>query len=78
MTRKTTTEMLQELNGYRGDNIWQDVVEGLPLDRAATESADPTGASNIVILRDGTVLRHDARMREWTSSPEEWWPVVDA
>lgn len=63
--RPTAQEIADRLNAYEGDNIWQDVICGLDIDQDAIEAADPNGASNVVILRDCTVIRWDAQCDEW-------------
>ncbi|MGW0039811.1 hypothetical protein [Gordonia sp. NPDC003376] len=56
-------DIATKLNSYAGDNIWQDVIYGLDTDDAAIEAADPGAASNVVILTDGSEIRHDGN--EW-------------
>lgn len=63
--RPTAQEIADQLNAYEGDNIWQDVICGLDIDRDAIEAADRNGDSNVVVLRNGTVIRWDARCDEW-------------
>lgn len=63
--RRTAQEIADQLNAYEGDNIWQDVISGLDIDQDAIEAADPNGASNVVVLRDRTVIRWDAHCDEW-------------
>lgn len=63
--RPTAQEIADQLNAYRGDNIWQDVICGLDIDQDAIEAADPNGASNVVVLRNGSVIRWDAQRDEW-------------
>lgn len=41
------------------------MIYGLDIDQDAIEAADPNGASDVVILRDGTVIRWDAQCDEW-------------
>jgi len=60
-----TTTLVDQLNSYEGDNIWQDVICDYDLDEAAIEAADPGAASNVVVLSDGTTIRHDARTGQW-------------
>jgi len=47
-------EVIDRLNEYAGDNIWEDIIYALPIDDAAIHAADPTGMSDIIILTDGT------------------------
>lgn len=66
--RPTAQEIADQLNAYEregGDNIWQDVIYGLDIDEDAIEAADPNSASDVVILRDGSVIRRDAQRDEW-------------
>jgi hypothetical protein len=57
----TTTEILNALNGYTGDDLWNDVVHQLDnYDAEATERFDPTASSDVIALTDGTVLRASA------------------
>src|SRR5690606_10458340 len=58
--RKSVADALGALNGYRGSDVWQDVIMGLPVDEDRTARLDPSGASNVVALRSGEVLRWDA------------------
>lgn len=59
-------ELINKLNGYAGDNIWQDIILDLvDLDHAATEALDPSGASDRFALVDGTVVAFDAATRQW-------------
>lgn len=53
----TTTQIVNRLNTYDGDNIWQDIIWKLDsYDPDATEAADPNCASDVVILKDGSVI----------------------
>ena len=47
---QTIEAVLEQLNTYDGDNIWQDVVEGLDYDRQATEDVDPNYESADIII----------------------------
>jgi len=60
-----TATLVDQLNSYQGENIWQDVILGHDLDEAAIEAADPGAASNVIVLSDGTTIRHDARTGQW-------------
>ncbi|MGI5213411.1 hypothetical protein [Plantactinospora sp. CA-290183] len=48
--------VLDQLNAYTGDNIWQDVIAHLDYDEAATEAIDPSDASDRFVL-DGRIIR---------------------
>lgn len=65
MDMSTSHTALTALNTYTGDNIWEDVVYTLDLDGDATELADPSCHSDVIILTDGTEIRHDAQRGEW-------------
>ena len=59
-----TTDILDRLNGYDGDNIWQDVIlSGLDVDEDATNAADPGYRSDVIVLTDGRTFRLERR--EW-------------
>lgn len=60
------TAIIDQLNNYDGDNIWQDVIYHLPTDDDAIEAADPSGASNVVILTDGSEYRNNGT--EWVQT----------
>lgn len=48
------------------DGIWQDVITRLPdYDAAATEEADPTGRSDVVVLTDGSRIGWFEPERAW-------------
>lgn len=64
----TATATITQLNSYTGDNIWQDIVEHIDYDRAATEAADPADASDVIVLTDGTVIRYDHAAGAWTEA----------
>lgn len=62
----TKTQILEKLNTYTGDNIWEDVIRGLPeYDDAATDAADPNYDSDIVVLTDGTEINYDEQRGIW-------------
>lgn len=61
----TTDAILDRLNSYRGDDVWNDVIRGTDLDEAATDAADPTGASDVFVLTDGRTFRWVAQDGEW-------------
>ena len=58
-------QLADDLNGYVGDNFWQDVVLQHDIDVEATAFADPTGRSTVVVLRDGTKVEYDESARRW-------------
>lgn len=64
MELTTITAILDRINGYVGDNLWEDVIYGLPgFDGDATEAADRAGESDTIVFADGTVL--DCRGGSW-------------
>lgn len=63
----TTAEqtVIDTLNAYEGDNIWQDVVLNIPgYDEDATEAIDPSGASDRFVA-GGVTYRHEASRGAW-------------
>jgi hypothetical protein len=54
LTDDEIIEIVDALNEYEGDNIWEDIIYHLPIDDAAIRVADPTYMSDTIILRDGT------------------------
>lgn len=64
---ETMAEMLaRNLNEYDGPNFWEDVVASYPLDHKAIDDADRSYRSDIVILKDGSIVAHDESTKEWT------------
>jgi hypothetical protein len=64
--RKMTSRierLVEDLNAYRGDNFWQDVVLAYDLDTDAIEAADPAYQSRIVVLADGSEAHY--RENRW-------------
>lgn len=57
--------LLVALNGYSGDNLWQDVIECIAYDREVTEGADPFDSNDVVVMADGTELRFSYVSGEW-------------
>jgi len=58
--------IVDRLNAYRGDNIFQDVIYGLEeYDQDATEAVDPDGHSDIIVLTDGTWIQCDIQTFRW-------------
>lgn len=56
---RTAAEIVDLLNGYEGDNVWEDVVKRMPeYDADATAELDPSFASDRIALQGGAVLRH--------------------
>lgn len=56
--------LVEELNAYEGDNIWEDVVHLCgQYDHNATLAADPQHRSDFILLRDGSRIEWDGT--EW-------------
>ncbi len=62
---ETTMELVNELNEYTGDNFWQDVVESYDYDRDATDEADQSGRSDVVIMENGDEIRYREDRQKW-------------
>ena len=62
----TTERILNQLNDYTGDNIWQDVIYDLDVDEDATDEIDE-GRNDRFVLDGGRTFVHDAQRGEWTS-----------
>ncbi len=61
----TITALLDELNAYEGDNIWQDVILTQPgYDEDSTVDLDPNGRSDVAVV-GGHVLRWIEQDHEW-------------
>jgi hypothetical protein len=69
MSEPTATDrLLNELNAYQGDDIWQDIILGLhDYDEAATDEIDG-GQSDRFALSDGSVIRYDYQRGEWAAA----------
>lgn len=62
-----TQEILDKLNAYQGDNVWQDIILHLDdYDEAATDAllGDVDGSDRLV-LTEGTMIRFDRSSRSW-------------
>jgi len=68
---ETIIEVIDRLNEYAGDNIWEDIIYALPIDDAAIHAADPTGMSDIIILTDGTRIVWMEGEGVWMEGAEE-------
>jgi hypothetical protein len=52
----------------RESNLWGDVIHGLPeYDEMATADEDPGARSDVVVLRDGSVVRYRAEQKAWAA-----------
>lgn len=58
-----TNNILEALNNYDGDNIWDDVIETIAYDQAATDEIDK--GQNDVFIADGVEYRHIAQSSAW-------------
>jgi hypothetical protein len=65
-----TAWLVDQLNQHGGD-VWQDVIlpSGL-YDEDATAALDPRGASDVIALTGGTVIRWDAQRNQWYCSED--------
>lgn len=61
---ETPAAIVDRLNTYRGDNIWQDVIYPLA---AFDADADATGDSDGFTLADGTTITYIASEQRWTA-----------
>lgn len=61
----TTAEILDQLNSYNGENIWEDVIYGLDYDEAATNALAGPDDSHVVI--GGVHYWYDPARAEWRS-----------
>lgn len=62
-----TATILDQLNDYSGDNIWQDIIGGLDLDDDATDEVEH-GRSDAFVLTDGRGFTYIAQDREWVEA----------
>lgn len=60
-------DVLNRVNSYTGDNIWQDVIWKLDeLDQVATEDAALTDTdSTLFVLTGGQLIRYDQAAGQW-------------
>ncbi|MFY1599843.1 hypothetical protein [Micromonospora sp. WMMD737] len=57
--------VVEQLNGYQGDNIWDDLIRKLDgYDDEATGALDPNYRSDVCVI-DGAILRFDQQTGEW-------------
>lgn len=65
-----STQILDQLNSYGGNNIWEDVIRRLPgYDEAATAALDPSYASDVAVIA-GTTYRYDGQSQRWIEQSE--------
>jgi hypothetical protein len=54
------------LNTYKGNNVWEDVVRGLPgYDNDATDKADPNCMNDTIVFQGGTIIGYDEASKTW-------------
>lgn len=56
--KMTTTDIVEALNAYRGDNIWEDLIYTFSYDEAATVAIDPRALSDRFVA-DGVTYRNE-------------------
>ncbi len=61
----SSQNIVDRLNDYSGENIWDDIIRTYDVDEEATEHLDPSGASDVFQLNDGRRFR-------WEPSSDEW------
>jgi hypothetical protein len=74
-TPRTAAEIAALLNAYEAEhtdptesNLWDDVIVRLPeYDAAATADEDPTGRSDVVVLRDDSTIRYRPERAAWVA-----------
>ena len=59
----TTAAILNCLNDYNGDDVWQDVIYNLA-DETLTDALD-SGSGDRFALADGTVIRFEPSLGRW-------------
>ena len=67
-TTNNTHTIIDALNDYNGDNLWQDVIYSqldLDIDEDTLDELDPSGASTILPLADGRVFRYSEQYGKW-------------
>ena len=71
-TTWTITDILANLNNYRGENIWQDVIYSFGIDEDATDEVDEGRSDVFGVILGGTrtFFQHDPQSDEWHHTPE--------
>lgn len=65
----TTTQILDQLNTYQGDNIWQDIILRLDAyDETGTDAID-TGRNDTFSLTTGPIIIWDYQRQQWVQDP---------
>lgn len=68
----TTTTVLDRLNDYSGNNIWEDVIYHLGYDEAATDREckefDRNPAYSDLVVIDGVTYVYDYPHGEWATA----------
>lgn len=58
--------IVESLNDYDGDNIWEDIIYGVEgYDAEATAKLDPRHRSDVIAIGN-VVVRYDASDRRWS------------
>ncbi len=65
-------DIIERLNTYTGDNIWQDIIAGFDLNETATDVIDK-GANDRFVLADGTIIRYHYQLGMWESAAAPDW-----
>lgn len=63
---ESSPSILSQLNSYSGNNVWEDVIYGLPYDEAATAALGGTEEGRDVVI-GGVHYRHEGG--EWIALP---------
>ena len=63
---KTTTEIVEALNAYTGDDFWGDILYPVA-DFEATEAAD-SGSQTVVVLDNGDTIRYAEDAQSWMAA----------
>lgn len=65
----TTDQILEQLNNYDGDNIWEDIIYNYA-DETATDAID-IGASDRFVTDGGAVIAYDQQAGMWVDADGE-------
>ena len=63
--------LLEKLNSYNGDNLWEDVIHQLDnphgkiVNWEATEAEDPGDRSDVIILANGERIDYNESAGRW-------------
>ena len=59
----STTDILDRLNEYVGNNVWREFITGLPVDWVATDAAPDVAGTFFLV--DGTEFHRNMWDRVW-------------